>query len=121
MTKTIVTDLAGWQALPELQLPAIESPDQQGSTYMVKKVGFLAVPESELTNDLRAAKAELDRRLLPTAVVDFNGQDTLCRLPLGLSDWAQYCVGAALSLTNPFPSEVEFGVLRGRAYAEFKL
>jgi len=121
MSQSIVKDIAGWLALPELQLPAIDSPQELGTTYMVRKVGFLIVPEAGLPPELSSAERQGNKRLLPTAVVDFDGEATLCRLPLALSGWAQYCVGAAHTVTNPFPSEVEFGVLRGRAYAEFKL
>lgn len=56
--------------------------------------------------------------VLPTAVVEFAGEFQLCRLPLELAPWAFDCVALANGLANPFPSEVEFGVLNGRVYAQ---
>lgn len=113
-----VTDLAGWLALPELQLPELSSQGQQGTTYLVKKVGFLAVEIGDLPEALQGAPAVGNKRLLPTIMVRFDQDDALCRLPLGLAPWAQFCVHAAHSGGNPFPAEVEFGILEGRAYAE---
>ncbi len=122
MSKTppslIVTTLDEWRALPEIAFPGVAETSATGSIYALRKVGFLAVPEAQCPPDLREALAVGDKRLLPTTVIEFDGGLQLCRLPIELSPWARQCVELAHSGMNPFPSRVEFGRLKGRAYAE---
>jgi hypothetical protein len=40
------------------------------------------------------------------------------QLPDSLFGWAKTTVAVALGMANPFPSEVEFGVVGGRPYAQ---
>ena len=112
--------LVEWMGLPEPDFPKLRSPSEDGSTYMVKKVGFLAVPGDHCTKAGIAAMRSPDSKgLLPTAVVVFDDEDTLCKLPVELGEWVFSAVSMAQSGMNPFPCDVEFGVLDGRTYAEF--
>lgn len=121
MKHSIVTTVEEWLLLSEVSLPTLNSPNEKGSTYNLLRVGFLAVPKAALPAQLAAAQAAGDKRLLPTAVIKFDGKEELCRLSLDLSPWVLWCVEVAHAGNNPFPSEVEFGRLNGRAYAEFVL
>jgi hypothetical protein len=108
-----------WQALPEPQLPNLKDESESGTTYRVVKVGFLAVPSSQCKEiNLKAKSAPGGRCLLPTAVVLFDGKEELCKLPIELSEWVENSVAMAHSGIDLFPSDVEFGILKGRAYAE---
>ncbi|WP_425952963.1 hypothetical protein [Ralstonia pseudosolanacearum] len=114
-----VASVAEWLALPELSIPVVASEADKGTIFMVHKVGFLFVN----TADCRAAKLDSPsvadgKSALPTASVDFAGKVTLCRLPTALAEWAFSCVALAQQGIRSFPGKVEFGVLRGRAYAE---
>ena len=68
--------------------------------------------------EYQSAEQAAGKRFLPTAIVDFDGAEQLCKLSIELSGWTQFCVSTVHSGGNPFPSEVEFGRLDGRAYAE---
>jgi hypothetical protein len=119
MSKTDIQSVAGWLALPEIALPALVGAGEKGSVVMVFKVGFLAVSEVECAKaDIRANRGPAGKCLLPTATVNFASVRQLCRLPIALSEWTYGCVNMAMSGRNPFPSDVEFGVLNGRTYAE---
>ena len=119
MSKADIESVEGWLALPEISLPTLRSPDEKGSVVNVFKVGFLAVNDGDCAKaGIRAKKGPAGKSLLPTATVSFAGERQLCRLPVALSEWTFGCVSTAMSGHNPFPSEVEFGVLDGRTYAE---
>ena len=118
MAELIVTSTAEWLALPEPTLPTIKSPTEKGSIYHLHKVGFLMVPREQLAEAPAKAQMFGDKKILPTAVIDFEGKKVLCRLPLELSEWVSTCVSMAHAGHNAFPCQVEFGRLEGRAYAE---
>lgn len=108
-----------WLNLPEPSFPSLMNNKENGTVYTVQKVGFLAVPETDCRkNNICAQSGPGGKSLLPTAVVEFAGQQQLCRLPLELTSWVFDCVAMAHSGMNSFPSKVEFGVLDGRTYAE---
>lgn len=56
--------------------------------------------------------------MFPTAIVTFGQEKQLCRLPLQLGPWAFATVSMAHQGGLRFPMDIEFGVLRGRHYAE---
>lgn len=119
MSKADIESVEGWLALPEIFLPTLKSPNEKGSTVTVFKVGFLAVNEGDCVKaGIRAQKGAAGKCLLPTATVNFAEDRQLCRLPVALSEWTFSCVTLAMNGYRPFPSEVEFGLLDGRAYAE---
>lgn len=118
MPNSIVTSIEDWRKLPEVAIPKIASSAESGSVYRVHKVGFFLAKLDPCPVEFQGAEQAAGKRLLPTAVIDFDGSEQLCRLPIELSAWTKFCVGAAHSGGNPFPSEVEFGRLHGRAYAE---
>jgi hypothetical protein len=119
--KLVVTTTKEWVDLPEIPLETISSPTQRGTVLQVLKAGFLlATPEECKKFRIQGAVARRGRYLLPTIVVETaNRRKVLYRLPVALTEWAEACVAAAHVLhTNPFPANVEFGILNGRAYAE---
>jgi hypothetical protein len=109
--------VADWLELPEIELPVLQSPHDEGTVLTVLDVSFLAVDERDCSNSrINAHKFLAGKVLLPTATVDFAGERTLCRLSVDLSDWA--FVMSTRTRVDHFPCSVEFGVLRGRTYAE---
>lgn len=116
----IVTSLPEWLDLPEVACPVVQNEGRKGSIYTVHKVGFLPVSPSDCKDtDIAGAHFEAGKYLLPTAEVEFGRRKQLCRLPLQLSDWAIDSVAMAYQMgKSPFPMRVEFGILRGRYYAE---
>jgi hypothetical protein len=109
-----------WAALPEIQLPAPSDLRAIGSTYIVRKVGFVAASEAQCrAAGLSVAETHAGKCVLPTAVVEFDGEPTLCRLPPLLASWVFDCVALARSGINPFPASVEFGLASGSVYAQF--
>jgi hypothetical protein len=109
--------VADWLKLPEIAFPVLQSPHDEGTVLTVFDVSFLAVDEGDcLKSGISAHKCRAGKVLLPTSTVDFAGERTLCRLSVDLSDWA--FVMSARTGADHFPCSVEFGVLRGRTYAE---
>jgi hypothetical protein len=80
---------------PLLELPLLESPQATGAILEIARVATAG-----------------DFAWLETT----DGQ--VLRLPDSLYGWARTTVAVALSMANPFPAKVEFGVVGGRAYAE---
>lgn len=118
MSKFIVSSIAEWLVLPELTLPSIKNPAEKGSIYHLHKIGFFIVPYEQLSKAPDKAEMLGDNKVLPTAVIDFEGKKMLCRLPLELSEWVSTSVSMAHVGHNIFPCDVEFGRLEGRVYAE---
>ncbi|VAX33355.1 hypothetical protein MNBD_NITROSPIRAE02-1635 [hydrothermal vent metagenome] len=115
----VITNLNGWLNLPNIEMPSLKSEKEKGSVFHVKKVGFVLVDKNECKRKgLNAQQAPGGKCALPTAVVLFGNKYELCSLPLELSEWVQQCVGMAHSGMNAFPTQVEFGVLNNRIYAE---
>ncbi len=115
----VITDLNGWLNLPNIEMPSLKSEKEKGSVFRVKKLGFVLVDKNECKRKgLNARQASGGKCALPTAVVLFGDKYELCSLPLELSEWVQQCVGMAHSGMNAFPTQVEFGVLNNRIYAE---
>lgn len=118
MTEFIVTSISEWHALPEPTLPSIKSPTEKGSIYHLHKVGFFLIPNEQMSESPKGAQMFGEKKILPTAVIDFEEKKVLCRLPLELSEWVSTCVSMAHAGHNAFPCEVEFGRLNDKAYAE---
>ncbi|MBW8012275.1 MAG: hypothetical protein FVQ83_13745 [Chloroflexi bacterium] len=117
-----ISSIEEWLELVELQLPNLRDPDEKGTIYNVKKVGFLAVPVKDCAGRImKTRKIPGNKCLLPTIVLNIESKDELYRLPVELSEWVENCVAMAHSGMSPFPSEVEFGILDGRSYAELLL
>ncbi|MGH6817308.1 MAG: hypothetical protein ACREC1_00875 [Methylovirgula sp.] len=115
-----VASLAEWRLLPEITAPVIQDETHNGSVYRVHTIGFLAVPPADCEGfDTSGVIFEAGKYLFPTAELEFATEKQLCRLPLQLSNWAVDSVALVHQIgRNPFPMQVEFGILRGRYYAE---
>jgi hypothetical protein len=120
--KTHVTSVGEWLELPEIPVPRVEDESQRGSLLKVNKVGFFIAALKDCQNAGVVASVVAEGKcFLPTAVVHQKGGPALHRLPMGLLNWVVKCVDLARAGNNLFPSEVEFGELRGQPYAEFLL
>ena len=107
-----------WQALPELEFKTITDPHKQkGSVYRVLKVGAFNVQAYDKLG-MKRLDATIPEIGLPLAHVDENGQTKMYRLPLDLAEWVETAISLAMSGMNAFPSNVEFGIVEGRHYAE---
>lgn len=84
-----------------LELPILESQQAKGRIIHVARVA--TTPGDEASGAM--------------AWIETPGGEVL-RLPESLFDWAYSTVAMALGVGNPFPAQVEFGILDGRAYAE---
>jgi hypothetical protein len=114
-----VQTFAEWNALPEISFPVLRSDSDEGSTYAVRKVGWLLADRQDCRGiEIPAVAMAAGKVTLPTAVVMFDGEPQLCKLPIELGAWAFDQVAFAHSGHNLFPANVEFGVLDGRHYAE---
>lgn len=114
-----ITSIDEWLTLNRIECPILSSDKDSGSVFEVKKVGFvLADPNECKLKGLDAPKVPGGKSALPTAVVLFDKKFELCSLPFELFGWVEGCVAMAHAGMNPFPTEVEFGVLEGRFYAE---
>ncbi|MEY2169042.1 MULTISPECIES: hypothetical protein [unclassified Rhodanobacter] len=119
-TGSTITSLDGWLHLPEVVFPALKNAQEKGSVFAVHKVGFLAVSKQEcVVAGINAEEQPPGKCLLPTAVVKLAGTPELCKLPISLGPWAFDCVAMAHSGVLEFPTQIEFGILEGRSYAEF--
>jgi hypothetical protein len=54
----------------------------------------------------------------PIATIKKDGKARVYRLPSELFDWVFTTVGMSQMGMNPFPVQVEFGIIEGRHYAE---
>lgn len=84
-----------------LDCPEIPNPQAVGKVYVVLSVGFLP-----------------QKRLPVVTIKEADGSAVAYRLPEGLGEWAEAVVHQAMLGLNPFPADVDFGVLEGRVYAE---
>lgn len=113
-----------WLRLPELPLPTIASEQQTGSVYRVLRVSAYLVSESDRFF-LREVfgRADLADGLvsLPSVTVEEAGSPQAYRLPLPLAGWAMDTAALGVAGGLEFPTDVEFGILRGRPYADFVL
>lgn len=108
-----------WQSLPEIVVPVLKDETGKGSVYKVYKVGFVLVASLACKNvGIRATTKLAEKWVLPTAAIEFQSQLQTCRLPIPFSEWVVSTVGVADGGVNPLPSYVEFGIIRGRYYAE---
>lgn len=86
---------------PLLDLPLLESQQAKGLLLHVARVATAPAGASG-----------------PALAWIETTEDQILRLPESLVEWAMTTVAVALTMANPFPSEVEFGIVDGRAYAE---
>lgn len=117
-----VTSIAEWCGLPEISLPEITNEGTPGLVLEVQKIGFLCAPRPDChALGIQVPAGSGEQCFLPTAVVRTDqGTEELWRLPLELASWAHDCVALAGSGIKLLPSKIEFGVLRGRAYAQIR-
>jgi len=114
-----VTSAEEWKKLSEPQFPLLESEQEKGSVFEVKKVGFYMASKEECEKlKLPAEQVPGGKYALPTAFVKFGAEFELCKLPTELTGWVSNAVAMAHSGMNAFPCSVEFGELNGRKYAE---
>jgi hypothetical protein len=120
--KTHILSVSEWLELPEVAIPCVQSESGDGVVLDVVKVGFLRASPNDCQRAGVSASTVIDGGcFLPTAVINSNGKSILHRLPVGLAEWVIDCVAIARTGRKPLPSEVEFGELAGRLYAEFVL
>ncbi len=84
-----------------LDLPVLESPQAKGRVVEVARV----------------ATAPATAGSEPLAWIE-TADGRAFRLPDSLREWASTALAVALTLDNPFPASVEFGLLAGDDYAE---
>jgi hypothetical protein len=117
--KDNVESIADWQALPQPSFPSLKTTEEKGSIYTVHKVGFLAAdPKDCARAGIECKTGSRGKCYLPTAFLEFAGDKQLVRLPFELTSWVLTGVTMTGSGASVFPTEVEFGVLNGRTYAE---
>jgi hypothetical protein len=114
----IVSTIKEWLELPEPSFPLVNSASEEGSVYFVHKVGFLKLPYVGSEGVGRSQGLEVLQDVLPTAELNFGLERVLCKLPSELNGWVTLCVDMAINGKNVFPTEVEFGILNGKKYAE---
>ena len=116
----VVRTIDEYLALPELPMPSVPSEEAPGRVYRVLKIGFYMATQAECeAHGLEAMPVpERQRYALPTTVVEIEKKKEFFRLPHSLASWAFDAVAVAHAIKNPFPCDVEFGILRDRHYAE---
>jgi hypothetical protein len=108
-----------WNSLPEIAFPTLKSDNDEGSSYAVRKVGWLFADRQDCNEvEIPPGAMAAGKVTLPTAVIMFDGEPQLCKLPIELGAWAFDLVALAHSGHNLFPAKVEFGVLDGRHYVK---
>lgn len=100
ISELLVTSIDEWFALPELALPLLKSQAEGGSTYQLHNVGMFFVPNDQIADAPESARTFGTKKILPTAVIDFEDKKILYRLPLDLSNWVSTCVSMAHSGHN---------------------
>ncbi|WP_144514837.1 hypothetical protein [Bacillus pumilus] len=84
-----------------LQIPTLKNTSEDGSVYHVLSLGVIGTHTTGL---------------VPVATIkDSEGKVAAYRLPSALADWVAFNMGLGV---NVFPSDVEFGIIDGRPYAE---
>ena len=119
-----VVAVPDWLRLTELPLPTIANEQETGRVYRVLRVSAYVVSEDDrffLREVFGRADLADGLAFLPSVVVDQDGLQQAYRLPLPLSGWAMDTAALGLAGGLEFPTDIEFGVLRGRPYADFVL
>ena len=113
-----INNVSEWFALPEIEIPIISNPHEQGKVYDVKNVGFFMADIKECSNLSIIEKNIHEGRVpLPTIVIQFEGRFKQFRLPAELNGWTYDCVALVSGGAKLFPCKVEIGNLNG-IYAE---
>ena len=109
-----------WQGLEPLPIPSIKNESQQGRTYNIEVIHTLAVPVSaEEEMEVNEDTYQVGTHYVFASVKVSTKQGTRWfRLPNDLTEWAAFLAVAAKE-TMKFPCKIEFGMLRGRNYADF--
>jgi hypothetical protein len=116
---TYVLSVSDWLTLREAAAPTLLDESETGTMVMVAKVGFLLATDADCKKANITADHGLNgKRVLPTAMIQDGDHASLRRLPTDLAPWVMEAVALAHAGRNQFPSEVEFGRLNGRVYAE---
>jgi len=117
--------VAEWKRLPELPIVRIASEDESASVYTVIRAGFMPAKQADASATGLSGTVAPDVPAgilpLPTATVASGEGERIYRLPIELNDWVISIVALAQDGRLRFPCEVEFGILRGRHFAEFVL
>ncbi len=114
---TVVVSIVEWEALTELPISSLIFDHEKGSIYTVVKLGFLLAKNAIDYNE----KIHKQYDYLPTITVSLSGRNQMFRLPISLSVWAFDQIALVRSGEIKFPTEIEFGILNGRMYAEYVL
>ncbi|MGM0817434.1 MAG: hypothetical protein ACQEUO_18355 [Bacillota bacterium] len=81
-----------------LQIPTLKNTSEDGTVYHVLSLGVIGTHSAGMV-----------------PVEDSEGKVAAYRLPSALADWVALNMGLGV---NVFPSDVEFGIIDGRPYAE---
>ena len=116
-----LTSAKEWLDLPEFEVPTLKSSEETGSIIEVAKLDYYLATKEECAELGIKRTEEIDGVVyaLAVAMVKFDKEFEMCRVPLGLTAWA--CQMLALIQKrglDPFPAKVEFGVLDGRSFGE---
>lgn len=114
-----IKNVTQWLALPEIEIPKLNNPNEKGKVHDVKNVGFFMADIKQCSALNIIGKSESEGKVpLPSIVILFEGRNQQFRLPVELNDWVHSCVSLSASGINPFPCKVEIGNLSGNIYAE---
>ncbi len=115
------SSIEDWLSLPELRPPHVASAIDKGSIYQVDAVGLLVVTvKSCKRKRVRPVMVTNGKCLLPTAEIKFGDETQHCRLPPDFSNWVVECMALNREGLNRLPGKVEFGILNGHAFGEFR-
>lgn len=133
MLRTIHVDraptYADWSALPEIECPVLADEADVGNTLLLSRAGFMLVPRRSVPMPPPSCAWNLfgSKVLLPTCTVVGahyrHDARSSHRLPLQYCEWtARLTAFSHAAGRSPFdpPCHVEFGILKGRYYAEIE-
>ncbi len=109
-----------WMNLPELPTPILASSNDNGAVFVVENISFYITTPSECNQlGLTAERLTDGRFALPIVCVKQDNASTYFRTPLELTGWIFQAIDLFRDSAGSLPSQIEFGVLGGRTYAEF--
>lgn len=121
MEKFQIKNTQDWLSLPLMRIPTVKSIEEKGVVHNVQKVGYFVADLEECHNAGIIDNTEQNGDIpLPTIVIkEANDEPRQYRLPVELNNWVYDLIEAArFENKSPFPSDVEFGSVKGRFYAE---
>lgn len=117
MEKIYINSAQEWIDLPEPELPELQSEDEKGAVYTLAKLGFYTASKEECeTLGIKADQPHGMTYALPIAMMKLDKELELCRLPIAFTSWAFRALVVTQRGADPFPAEVEVGIVDGQAF-----